>query len=358
MPKDNITRVMWFFLVIFLLAGIGFLFVISPFFEIIAMAVVMSILFYPVYKFLHVQRKLPQIFASIVTCLCIVLVVFIPTMVLISLLTREVYTLYVLGQEWINTDQVQSFLQGPSLLDRLNIFLSRWHLSITIADLNKIISMFVQKLGPFLYQQTQAVVIGIASFIISFCVMLLVVFYFLIDGTRFKSFAHKLSLLPNNQDAQVMDSFVQMVRGIFLGSGSAAVIDGILGGVAFWLCGFSSPVMWGVIMGIFAFLPVLGVGTVMVPVIIYMAITKQWIIVAGLTCVYLIVIILVDNFLMPRIIGKYSRIHPLVIFLSVLGGISLFGILGVVFGPLIAAVFLALAEIYQKNYKNHIVCTE
>jgi predicted PurR-regulated permease PerM len=132
------------------------------------------------------------------------------------------------------------------------------------------------------------------------------------------------------------------------------LIPGTLGGIVFALFGLKSPFLWGVIMGLLAFLPILGIGGVFVPAAILFFLQGR--IGAGIFFLIFYVILSsgIEYFFKPKLVGQRVRMHTLIVFLSIIGGLKLFGILGIIYGPLIVTAFLTLAEIYQASYQQMI----
>jgi predicted PurR-regulated permease PerM len=125
------------------------------------------------------------------------------------------------------------------------------------------------------------------------------------------------------------------------------IIQGTLGGLAFWVLGLPSAVVWGVVMTLLSMVPMLGAFLVWVPAAIYLALTGQYVKAILLALWGTLVIGMIDNFLRPKLVGSRTRLHELLIFFSVLGGLKVFGVLGVVLGPVVLAVTLALIDVYR-----------
>src|SRR5690606_38803897 len=132
------------------------------------------------------------------------------------------------------------------------------------------------------------------------------------------------------------------VYGVFV----IAVIQGSLGGLAFWFIGLPSAVVWSLVMTFLSLIPLAGAFVVWVPVAIYLAVIGSWGAAIGLTLWGALVIGLVDNFLRPKLVGEKAKLHELFIFFSVLGGLQVFGILGLFLGPVILAITLALFDAF------------
>ena len=130
-----------------------------------------------------------------------------------------------------------------------------------------------------------------------------------------------------------------------------SAIQGTLGFLIFWILGLPSPLLWGVVMFFLSMIPMAGAFLVWVPAAIYLALIGAYVKALILVVWGLVVIGSIDNFLSPRLVGRRARLHELLIFFSVLGGLEVFGILGLVLGPVVVAITLALIEMVRQSFK-------
>ena len=261
--QDETSRniILWFFLALFLLSAflLGWLF--WPFMSVIVLAAVVTGIFRPVYNFIN--RKTSPLFASLLTCFLIFLVLFVPTVFFVGILSKEAYGLYLMGKEAVIGDQIKTILESSRVLEKINLFLSNLDIEITGEEFNKAISELGKFVGLFLYQQASSIASNALKFFIYSFFMLLVIYYLLIDADRLVSFIVNLSPLPEEQDKKLIRKFKDMAGAILVGNGLCGLIQGVAGGIVFLLFGFKSPFLWGVIMGLLAFLPFIGIGAVL-----------------------------------------------------------------------------------------------
>ncbi|MGD9017620.1 MAG: AI-2E family transporter, partial [Desulfobacterales bacterium] len=260
--KANPSRgvVLWAFLLYFLMSMvlIGWLF--WPFLSTIVMAAVVTGLFNPVYRWLC--RKVPAPAASLATCAIVFIVVFVPIAFVVGILAGEALELYEMGRNTAINAQVQQLFSDNLLLDRLNRVLDGFGLNLTGADINRALSELVKTVGFYLYRQANTVATNILRFLGHFFFMLVIAFYLLMDGRRLLDFLTDLSPLPDDQDDQLIRKFKDMAGAILIGNGLGGIVQGVLGGGLFAVFGLKSPILWGVIMGLLAFLPIVGIGFV------------------------------------------------------------------------------------------------
>ncbi len=350
--RTSQNMILWFFLACFLISISLMGWLLSPFFPIIVLGAVVAGAFYPVYRWLAIPEKISPGFASFLTCLLIFVILFVPTVFFVGVLTQEAYELIQLARSPALSSFINTHFTNSALLERINPLLVNFDITITGEDLNNTISELGRAVGLFLYDQARAIASNTLNFIVSFFLMLLVIFFLLIDGPRLVDFLKDLSPLPDEQDTQLVDKFSDMAGAILVGNGLCGAIQGIAGGLLFWAFGLQSAFLWGVIMALLAFLPIIGIGAVFLPTVAFLFLKGR----LAASLFFLIFYILlsggVEYLLKPRVVGKRVQMHTLVVFLAIIGGLQLFGILGIIYGPLIATAFLTLTEIYHASYQR------
>ena len=346
-PRDII---LWFFLALFMVSCflLGWLF--WPFLSVIVLAAVISGIFTPVYRYLN--RRLSPISASFLTCLLIFLVLFIPVSVFIGILANEAYDMYLTARAAVLNNPFKELLANSRIVEKINPILSNFGLTITGDEINKGIAEFGRVVGLFLYEQARSMTTNVVNFVVNFFFMILIIFYLLIDNQRLVSFIIELSPLPDEQDEKLIQKFKDMAGAILIGNGLGGIIQGTLGGAVFAVFGFNSPFIWGVIMSVMAFLPIVGIGIVFIPASIYLFLHGRF--AAGIFFIVFYVLLSggTEYFFKPKLVGKRVQMHTLLVFLSIIGGLKLFGILGIIYGPLVVTAFLTLSDIYQTSYRR------
>jgi predicted PurR-regulated permease PerM len=284
-------------------------------------------------------------------------VLFIPIALLVGILSKEAYDLYQAARDAVLGEKIQSLLEGNIWIDKIRVFFSRFNIDISGEELKTMVTQMAKVVGLFLYEQARAIASNMFAFIINFILMLLVIFYLLIDGERLVGFIVELSPLPYDQNHELIRRFKEIAGAVLIGNGLSGLIQGVIGGAAFAFFNFNSPILWGVIIGILGFLPILGIGIVFIPTVVYLFLTSK--IAAGISMMVFSVILSGCEYIFkPKIVGHRVKMHVILVFLSIIGGLKLFGMLGIIYGPLIVTGFLTLAEIYQTNYKELVESAE
>jgi predicted PurR-regulated permease PerM len=341
----------WVFLAIFILSFylIGRLFL--PFVSIIVLGAVITGICNPVYSYM--KTKTGPTIASCITCILIFLVLFVPIALFVSVLSKEAYALYLAAKNAVLNDRLAYLLEGSGVIDNVNFLLSKLNIELNSEALNKAFSQAGKAVGFFLYQQATAVASNMLSFLISFFLVLLVVFFLFIDGHRLVKFIVDLSPLSRAQDEELIQKFKDMSGAILIVNGLSGLIQGVLGGIVFALFGLETPFLWGLIMGLLAFLPILGIGLVLIPIAIYFFLSKSfWTGVFFL--IFHILLSSIEYIFKPKLVGSRVKMHTLLVFFSIIGGLKLFGILGIIYGPLVVTAFLTLTDIYHSSYRKMI----
>jgi predicted PurR-regulated permease PerM len=143
-----------------------------------------------------------------------------------------------------------------------------------------------------------------------------------------------------------------MGRAVILGNVLSGTIQGILGGFGFFFFGLGSPFLWGTVIGFMAFLPIIGASVIFIPTTVILLLQGHTGIAVGYLAYNMFYSSIMEYFIKPRLIGKGMRMNPVLVFIGILGGIKLFGILGIIYGPLIITIFITLAEIYRLEYSE------
>lgn len=333
------------FLALLIVATLAFAWVVSTFFDAIIWAVIAAILFAPMQKWLVTKRPGRPNSMALITLLTLIAIVIVPLIILGTLLLDQAAVLYV-GVQSGKIDfarYLETILGalpdwGREVLDRFgfnNVESVRGWLGKELSSSFEAIAGQVLNIG----QRT-------LGFVLSLGVMLYLTFFLLRDGPRLAALVIDAIPLESSHRRGLADKFAAVVRATIKGHMVVAIIQGILGGVIFAALGIGGALIWGVSMAFFSMLPAIGTGLVWIPVSIYLFATGAWIKGVILVLCGVFVIGLVDNALRPVLIGRDTRMPDYVILISTLGGLELFGLSGFVVGPVIAALFIAVWEIF------------
>ena len=342
------------FVLIFVASIIGFGYVLFGFLTDFILALLFLSLFSPLYKLALDQLKRKWL-ASLLVSLVVVFVVAIPTSFVVGSLSAEAADTYAITRQSLSLAKVDDFLFGEGLVaSYAKKVASLIGFEYTHDSVREQLSRIAGAVTAFLYNQIQTVLGNVFAVVFHFVIMIVILFYLFIDGARLKSYLYLLSPLPPEEEELIATQFKNVGRATLFGNGVGSLIQGALAGMAMAVAGLPSPVLWGSVASIFAFLPLVGIGIITVPSTIYLiALEKYW--TAGIFFGFCtLVSLFVENVVKTKLIGDQMKMHNLLIFLSIIGGISAFGIIGILYGPLLVMLFLTLVELYQRNYKHRL----
>jgi predicted PurR-regulated permease PerM len=343
--------IFWFFLGCLLISIIALGWLFWPFVSIIVIGAVITGIFAPLYQIITQSEKVRPSLASLIVCSLIFLILFIPTVFFVGILSREAYDLYLTARGAMVSDRFKTLIEGSLILEKINTFMASFSIELSAQELNQYIAEIGRYVGLFLYNQARSIASNMLAFVVNFFLMLLVIYYLLIDGSKLKQFIVELSPLPDDQDDRLIEKFKDMAGAILIGNGLCGVIQGASGGLVFYLLGLNSPVLWGVIMGLLAFLPIIGIGAVMLPTAVYLFLAGRTAASIFLLVFYAMLSGGVEYIFKPKLVGHRVKMHSLLVFFSIIGGLKLFGILGIIYGPLVVTAFITLTEIYRASYQ-------
>jgi len=343
-PANEMRTEDGFFLALLILVSVAFALVIQPFFAAILWAVVAAILFAPLNDRLRARLNGGRNRAASLTLLLIVLLVIVPAIVLAVALIQEGTFVY---------NRIQSGdIDFADIFEQFRASLPGWATGLLdrsgLTNLNAVQEMLDGSLrASFRTLAGQALQIGQGafSFLVALSVMLYLTFFMLRDGESLARRVSEAAPLRWQAREALVQQFVVVVRAMIKGSIVVAIVQGLIGGLVFWMLGISGALLWGVMMGFFSLLPAIGTGLVWVPVALYLVVSGALLKAAILIFSGLFIIGLVDNLLRPALVGRETRIPDYVVLISTLGGIELFGFSGLIVGPMIAALFISVWNI-------------
>lgn len=202
------------------------------------------------------------------------------------------------------------------------------------------------RVGSYAVSNVAAATRGTASFVFSLAVMLYAMFFFLRDGDQILARILYYTPLEAADEARMVEKFVSVTRATLKGTIVIGVLQGALAGAALGVAGIRGPAFWGTVMAVLSIIPGIGTALVWVPAAIWLYATGHGGAALGLTLWCAAVVGSVDNLLRPRLVGRDTQMGDLLILLSTLGGLTAFGAVGVIAGPILAALFITIWEIY------------
>lgn len=319
--------------------------ILNPFLITIAWAMVLSITFYPLYKLFlkYVKRSWAS---SLLTLLAILITIFGPFSYIVSALTGEITSVYIAIEEK-GIEAITNIQSHPRLLE-ITEKLSSYEI-LKGFDLQSSIVSSLKKVGEYLVNHVSDVFTNAFVLALNFIIMCLTIYYFLKDGETLTEYLKRLLPFSEEQKHKLVERIKETVIAAVYGQIAVGIVQGTLGWMAFWILGLPSPVFWGTVMAIVSFVPLFGTFLVWGPAAVILIMSGSLGKGIGLLLFGALIISSIDSVLKPLIIGGKAKLHTLLVFFSVLGGIQFLGFLGFILGPLIAALCLSLFEIYTEE---------
>ena len=335
-------------MVLLVLVSIAFIWILLPFYGAVFWAVILGIVFAPMQHRLQLKLGWQRNLTSLLTLGICLVIAILPVIVTGVLLVQEGATLYKnieSGQLDIASYMAQIKHSLPPYFQHL---LDRFGMGELNGLREKVVKSAMQG-SQFLAGQAFSFGQGTFEFVVSFFIMLYLLFFFLRDGSELVRKIRTAVPLEENQKRRLQLKFNRVVRATVKGNLLVAVTQGALGGLIFWFLDIPSALLWAVLMALLSLLPAVGAGIVWVPVAVWFLLSGAiWQgVVLALFGVF--VIGLVDNVLRPVLVGKDTKMPDYLILISTLGGLGIFGLNGFVIGPLIAALFIASWGLYVET---------
>jgi predicted PurR-regulated permease PerM len=335
MTQQKYTPYFLFICLIIALVLVGF--IIKPFLSPLILAAIFAFLFQPVYRRFLGWFKQRESLAAFVTTICTIILIIIPLTLIGGRIFKESTHLYNTlaseGKDGFVMMVENTINQGRALLPIPNNF---------EIDFNQYLKQGLDKL----VQNLGSIFSGLAVLFMDLVIFLMAFYFLLKDGYRLKDYFVILSPLEDKDDNIIVSRLKLSVSATVKGSLSIGLIQGILAGIGFAIFGLPNAVLWGSLTVIASLIPSVGTSLVMTPSVLFLFFTGNTFGAVGLLIWGVLAVGLIDNFLGPRLVSKGMQLHPLIVFLSVLGGLVFFGPLGFLLGPLSVSICLALIEIY------------
>jgi predicted PurR-regulated permease PerM len=337
MVKKRVTLIFLSALTALALAGCFILF--RPFLYPLVSALIIGIVFAPVHH--RVERLVRNRgLAAALSTLLVILVVALPLSAILLALSHEVAAVRVLiEQRSEGSGGFGAWVQ--SLLDRPLRWLSRY-VDVADFDLRAAVLTRAREIGGTLVTGGVTVLGGAASFLVNAVISLFTLFFVFREGQTLRRRLAGLLPLTDEQIQKLFSGVENTIVGTVYGGLVVAGVQGALVGLALWALGVESPVLWGVMAAFFALLPLVGTAVVWVPAALYLVASGRWGRALMLVAWCTLVVGMIDNVLRPLLLSGRVEMHPLLIFFAVFGGVSVFGFLGLIIGPVIVAVTATL----------------
>ena len=342
----------WFLGILFVLALFLICWIFSPFVHTVIFAVVLAAIFYPLFTFFSRNFQGRNALAAICVLLIIVFCIFIPLFSFITGLVTQGAESTAKVNEWIKKTDFNALLQ-QSKLDLAIVWLEDKIPFVDFGDLDLQASVlnFSRKFGQTLIQWGTKFIGNALTLSVHFLLMVFIIFFLLKDGKRWMAEIKRLCPLREDQEDAILFYLRRVAKSVLVGGLLIALLQGLVGGIGLAIVGVPA-LFWGAMMGLSSLVPLVGTGLVWVPASLYLLIVAKWKAAIFLFLWCAVLVTSIDTFLRPYFMKGASGMSTLFIFLSVIGGLQVFGAAGILYGPLILSFAMVMLKIYGEEFRG------
>ena len=355
-PNTGSRFPLFFIVACFFIIGYLLFLVFRPFLSILIWATVLAVVGFPLFhKILRLLRGRRNL-AALLTCLLIVLLIVLPVTILGIMIAQQSIAIYHDLQANAGMSELDSTAKWEELQKRPSI---QWILNQAQAwfgaktgDIPSYVKQLVTALSRFVVTKSPSLLAGFGGLVVSFFLVFITMYFLFRDGPTLLEIIRASNPLPPDFESEIIQKFKDVSFATFVGSILTAVVQGIAAAVLFWMLGISSFLFWGAVVSFVALIPILGAFIVWIPMSAYLYLSGQTTRAIVLLAVGGLVVSSIDNILKPILIQGRTKMHPLLVFLSVLGGMQVFGFLGILLGPLTVAISLSFLNLYRLEFRD------
>ncbi|MCC7196891.1 AI-2E family transporter [Candidatus Peregrinibacteria bacterium] len=347
-----------YFLMACLILSFIFLFkVFESFIVVLLFAAILATALHPLYDKIFIMVKSRAKLASILTCLFVLLIIVVPMVVFVLLLGKQAFDTYIFVREQVLAGVLDPYLKwepGGILYDLVGLLGNQFGSLVDFSsiDVKGSIIDAARNIAVFLAGQSASLLKEFGLFLFSIFVMFFALYYFFKDAHSIREKIMVVSPLPTKYENELIKKFREISLATLYGIFLTSIAQGILGGIGFAIAGIPNVLFWGTAIAVFSLVPLIGTATIWLPAGIILLVGGN--IFGGIFLLAwgVLIVSTVDNFLRAYLIGGKTNTNQLLTFLAVFGGIGLFGLIGVILGPLILNLFFTFLHIYEMEYNR------
>ena len=348
MTRDQFIRSFFIVLLVFIVYQTFLIF--SPFYQSIFWAAILAFAFFPLYDRIRKGLKSHPTFSSLLTTLVIIFAVLPPLVYIVINLTSQAIQLYQTASDYVREGRLELLIERIRTLQVIQNLQSRTEIWAPLKEnAGSWLLRASKEFGNFTALQAGIFTKNIFFISINVFLTMTLVFIFLRDGEKIYQFIYHATPLEDKNKKpifkQINDTFTAVIRGQLL----TAIVQSIVAGIIFWLVGIPLPILFAIVLFFTTLIPVLGAATVWLPLVLYLLGTHQPVRAAILFIFGVLVISLLDNVMKPAIIGEKTKLPYFLLFFGILGGLKIYGFMGIFLAPVVLSLFFALVKIYQEK---------
>jgi predicted PurR-regulated permease PerM len=342
-----------FLLSLLLSTLIGYLvyIIMAPFLEPVFWAMVFVILFYPYYRWIlrRVTRNRTQ--ASLLACFTIALFLMIPLSIMGTVLANELLLVYEWAEDYLKSASVRGHTSTGFLASYIQAFLGNYF-DISTLDIQVMVADAIKESSAFVANGLKDFLKNFAEFVLNLVLAFFTMYFLFKDGDSLLALVKDLIPLSESYKKRIIKKNRLVISATLNGGLVVGALQGFLGGVAFWFLGVPAPILWGFVMLLMSFIPGIGTALVWGPAVIYLLIKTSYMKAVILFFWGALIVGLADNLLRPVIVSGRTNLHPLLLFFSILGAVNVFGLIGIIAGPILLSIAISMVEIYHETLKS------
>jgi predicted PurR-regulated permease PerM len=329
--------------------------ILAPFMDTLIFSIVLTSLFYPVQVFLVRIYRGKQGLAALTVIFIITFLLVIPVFLFTSAMVAQGLDSINRVHDWLKAGNLQKITSDPRILAYTATLQER----LGFLDLNKldVVSNLLQlskNLGQFLLGKGATLLGNVASLITHFFIMIFVVFYLVRDGWEMLQKGRSFSPLRKEQEDELLYGIRVVAKSVLLGTFLTALCQGLVGGIGLAIVGIPG-LFWGTVMGFSSLIPIVGTALIWVPATVYLALVGSWKSAIFFAVWSVVLNGSIDNFLRPFLMRGEGRMSPFYIFLAIIGGVQYFGLVGILYGPLILSFAMIMLYMYGTEYRDDLL---
>ncbi len=306
---------------------------------------------YPLNKKLKAKLNLSNETTGLLTSLITTVVIAIPCVYIAVRISQEAFGLYDRIKDFVEGDQIINLYKSDNfIIEWLKKVLATFGIDASWESIKTNVLELSQSFSGTILKTLNKAIGNLLGFFFDFAIAILTVYAFMAFGSQLKDFAFNLSPLSNSDEELLLERFNQMNYVSIVCNGIGGLIQGGLAGLLFFILGLDSPFLWTAVMVLLAFIPLLGISIVTIPASVFLMLSGS--IGTGIFLLISSIVIgfVVENWFKPKFIGDRIKINSLFVLFTIIGGMQIFGIAGIFYGPLIGILFLTLVSIYHEKY--------
>lgn len=341
MNQDIVQR--YFFIGSLFVVSVLIFFIFLPFMEVIILSMIFAIVLHPLYRIISKFLKGREGISAFLVVLLFVLVIIVPTSFLATQILKESTDLYselTSNTEFNYLQKITTVIETP---------IQRFYPGFSL-DLGQYVGVGTD----LVIKNLSAIVSSVFTLVMGTILMFISLYFFLRDGSNFKKILIGLSPMNNKYDEHIFSKIKTTIFSTVKGVIVIALIQGLLAGIGMKIFGVPNATLWGTASALASLVPGLGTAIVFIPAVSYLFIIGNTPFAIGLLLWGILIVGLIDNFLGPYLYSRGTQTHQLIMLFAVLGGLSFFGPVGFLFGPIVVALFFSLIEIYQTIILNEV----